>query len=83
MQPPIKVYALSTCGACKATRNLLDKLSVGYECTEVDLLKGEEQNSVIEKVKAVNPGCSFPTVIIGDVVIVGFREEEIRKALGI
>ncbi len=83
MTPSVKLYTLSTCGACKATRKLLSKLEVAYEFTDVDLLKGEEQDAVVEMIKAVNPLCAFPTVIIGDTVIVGFKEEEIRKALGV
>ncbi len=83
MQPSVTLYTLSTCGACKATKKLLDKLSVIYEFTDVDLLKGDAQNEVIEKVKAVNPLCSFPTILIGEIVVVGFREPEIRKALGL
>ncbi len=83
MHPAIILYTLSTCGACKATKKLLDELSVTYEFTDVDLLKGDEQNQAVEKVKAVNPLCSFPTILIGDTIIVGFRESEIRKALGL
>jgi glutaredoxin-like protein NrdH len=83
MHPKVKLYTLSTCGACKATRSLLSRLEVTYEFTDVDLLKGEEQDAVVETIKAVNPRCAFPTVIIGDTVIVGFREAEIRKALGL
>ncbi len=69
--------------ACKAVKKLLSKLDVTYEFTDVDLLNSEEQNAVIEKIKAVNPRCAFPTIIIGDAVIVGYRESEIRKALGL
>jgi len=83
MQPTVKLYTLSTCVACKATKNLLSKLEVAYEFTDVDLLKGAEQDAVVELVKAVNPLCAFPTLIIGDTVIVGFKEDEIRKALGL
>jgi glutaredoxin len=79
----VKLYTLSTCMACKATKNLLSKLEVTYECTDVDLLKGAEQDAVVEMIKAVNPTCAFPTLIIGDAVVVGFKEEEIRKALGL
>jgi glutaredoxin-like protein NrdH len=83
MQPTVKLYTLSTCGACKATKTLLSKLEVTYECTDVDLLKGAEQDAVVEAIKAANPICAFPTVIVGDTVIVGFKEEKIRKALGL
>jgi len=83
MQKPIKIYTLSTCSHCKATKNLLDKCAVKYEFTDVDLLSGEERTAILEDVKKFNPECSFPTIIIGDKVIVGFQENEIRLALGI
>jgi len=47
------------------------------------LLTGAERAAVLEEVKKVNPRCSFPTIMIGDTVIVGFKEGEIRKALGL
>jgi glutaredoxin len=50
---------------------------------DVDLLEGEERNAIIEDVKKLNPRCSFPTIIIGDKVIVGYKEKEIKEALGI
>ncbi|HAM51676.1 MAG TPA: glutaredoxin family protein [Nitrospiraceae bacterium] len=83
MQPSIILYTLSTCRVCKATKKLLDELAVAYERTDVDLLKTEEQNAILEKIKAANPRGAFPTLIIGDTIIVGLREAEIRKALGL
>lgn len=79
----VTLYTLSTCGACKATRKLLDKLKVVYEFTDVDLLKTDEQNAILEKIRVVNPSCAFPTIFVGDKVVVGFKENEIRKALGL
>jgi len=78
----IKVYTLSTCGHCKAAKKLLDDCSVAYEFTDVDLLTGEDRAEVLEDVKKLNPRCSFPTIIIGDRVIVGYKENEIKEALG-
>lgn len=80
--PPIKIYTLSTCGHCKSTKRLLDECNANYNFIDVDLLKGNEQSSVIEEVKKINPRCSFPTITIGDKVIIGFKEQEIREALG-
>jgi glutaredoxin len=48
----------------------------------VDLLQGDERKAIIEDVKKFNPRCSFPTIIIGNKVIVGFKEKEIKEALG-
>ena len=83
MAPKVKIYTLSTCSHCKAAKKLLDECTVKYEFTDVDLLSGEERAAVLEEVKKFNPQCSFPTIIIGDQVIVGFQEDKIRKALGL
>lgn len=77
----IKVYSLSTCSHCKSTKRLLSDCTVKYEFVDVDLLEGDERKAILEDVKRFNPRCSFPTVIIGDTVIVGFKEKEIREAL--
>ncbi len=79
----IKVYTLSTCGHCRAAKKLLDDCSVAYEFTDVDLLTGEERAAVLEDVRRLNPRCSFPTIIIGETVIVGYNEDEIKAALGL
>jgi len=83
MQKTVKMYTLSTCSHCKATKKLLNECSVVYEFTDVDLLSEEERTDVLEDVKKFNPECSFPTIIIGNEVIVGFEEEQIRRALGL
>ena len=82
MESKVKVYTLSTCSHCKATKRFLDECSVKYEFTDVDMLQGEERQAILEDVRKLNPRCSFPTIIIGDKVIVGFKENEIREALG-
>jgi len=79
----VKMYSLSTCSHCKATKKLLDECTVAYEFTDVDLLKGKERAAILEDVKKFNPNCSFPTIIIGDKVIVGYKEKEIKEALGL
>jgi glutaredoxin len=56
---------------------------VAYDFVDVDLLEGEERRAIIEDVKKFNPRCSFPTIIIGDKVIVGYKEQEIKEALGV
>ena len=82
-QKKIKMYTLSTCGYCKATKKFLKSLDVKYEFTDVDLLEGAERANIMEEVRKVNPRCSFPTILIEDRVVVGFREDELREALGL
>jgi len=80
---PVKIYSLSTCSHCKSTKKFLSDCTVLYDFVDVDLLEGEEREAILEDVKKFNPKCSFPTIIIGVKVIVGFKENEIREALGI
>ncbi len=83
MSVKVKLYALSTCIHCKRTKELLEEKNVDYDCVYVDLLKGEERNEILNKVKEFNPRLSFPTLVVGDKCIVGFRKEEIEEALKI
>jgi glutaredoxin-like protein NrdH len=78
----IVIYALSTCPWCKKTKKLLSDLGVEYYFTDVDLLKDDEKKQTMETVKKWNPSCSFPTLVIDEKkCIVGFKEDEIKKAL--
>ena len=78
----IMLYALSTCVWCGKTRKLLDDLGVAYDYEYVDLLQGEEKQKTVQKIMVWNPACSFPTLVINDKnCIVGFKEDDIRKAL--
>jgi glutaredoxin-like protein NrdH len=80
-QEEVKIYTLSTCSHCKATKKFLDSCRIEYSFTDVDLLAGAEREAILEEVRRFNPRCTFPTIIIGDKVIVGFKEDEIKEAL--
>jgi glutaredoxin-like protein NrdH len=82
-QPTVFLYALSTCGHCRNTKRLLDDNKVQYDFVDVDLLPKDEMNKVLDEVRKVNPQVAFPTLLVGDKVIVGYRELEILEALGL
>jgi glutaredoxin len=77
----ITLYALSTCTWCKKTKELLSSLGVTFDYIYVDLLKGGERSRAVEEVKHFNSSVSFPTLVIGEKSIVGFRDKEIKEAL--
>lgn len=77
------IYSLSTCSHCKAAKKFIGDCAVKYEFIDVDMLDKEERMAILEDVKKVNPRCSFPTIVIGDKVVVGFREDQIKEALGL
>ena len=83
MTLPVKLYTLSTCSHCNATKKFLGECIIKYEFVDVDLLDGEERKAILKDVMEFNPQCSFPTIIIGDKVIIGYKENEIKEALGL
>jgi len=79
----IVLYALSTCGWCRKTRNLLEEMGVDFFYIYVDLLQGEESFQAKKEVLRLNPRGSFPTIVVNDETsIAGFDEEQIRKLGG-
>jgi glutaredoxin len=82
-QKPVKMYTLSTCSHCKAAKKFMADLDVEFEFTDVDLLEGMDKVKAVNELRKINPSCSFPTIIIGDKVIVGNRNQEIKEALGL
>lgn len=73
------VFALSTCVHCRRAKELLDDLGVAYGHVEVDVIGEENMDEVMEEVSKYNPGLTFPTIVIGSRVIVGFKADDIRQ----
>jgi glutaredoxin-like protein NrdH len=83
MPPKVKIFTLSTCSHCKATKKFLNDNGITFDFVDVDKTEGTQREIVLEEVVQYNPQRSFPTIIIGDKIIIGFKEDDIRKALGI
>ncbi|MEN6433134.1 MAG: glutaredoxin family protein [Smithella sp.] len=83
MAAKVKMYTLSTCSHCKATKKFLRDNGINFDYVDVDLLQGDDKQKVLEELMQYNPDRSFPTIIIGDTIIIGFRENDIREVLGI
>jgi glutaredoxin len=81
--PPVKMFTLSTCSHCRATKEYFSRHGIAYEYTDVDLLDFPARREILKEIKKLSPQLAFPTILIGDRVIVGFREEAIREALGL
>lgn len=81
MSTAIKLYGLMSCAHCKETRELLSDSGIPFECVYVDLLTGEERSDTMRELRSVNPEVTFPTLVIGTRVIVGFKKDQIESAL--
>jgi len=80
-RPKIKLYTLSTCSHCNRTKRFFRENSIDMEFIDVDLLTGAERERIMDEVRKVNPDCSFPTICIDEIIVVGFNEEKLRKSL--
>ena len=82
-QHRVMLYALSTCGWCRKTKEILDTADVEYEFVDVDQCTGDERAEVTSKVRELNPRGSFPTIQVDDQVVVGYDEDRLRELLGL
>ncbi len=82
-KPHIKLYTLSTCSHCIRTKRFFQDNAIDMEFIDVDLLTGAERERIMDEVRKYNPDCSFPTICIGENVIIGYNEEKLKKALKI
>lgn len=83
MNRTIKIYTLSTCSHCKAAKKFLSDNNITFDFTDVDLLDAEQKALALEEVKRFNPKLTFPTILCGERVIIGFQDREIKEALGL
>lgn len=81
----ITVFSLTYCPYCLKAKDYLTEKGYDFDYIEVDTLKDEERDRVVEFVKKNNPRTSFPTIIFGDTgeVVVGYEPEEMDDALEI
>lgn len=83
MVPQITLYSLSTCTYCQAIRKMLTDLEIEHTYIEADSLEAEERKAALEELKKANPKCSFPTTVVDDEVITGYKAQEIKETIGI
>lgn len=77
----VRVYALSTCPWCKKVKKLLDEQGTDYISVDVDLAEGEARKEALEDVERLTGRRSFPVTVINEIVIQGYKPEEIKGAL--
>ena len=64
-------------------KQFLREHCVDFEYIDVDLLEGDERTKVLREIYKLTKGYSFPVIIIGDCILVGFNEAKLRKELGL
>jgi glutaredoxin len=78
------VFALSTCGWCKRTKEFLRENDVAFEYVDFDKCTMDEKREVGRILKERDVPLGFPVTIVDDeVVISGFKPDEFRGALSL
>ena len=75
----VKVYALTTCPYCKKVKKFLEGNGVNFEIIYIDELSREERNKVVKEVHDLTGMYAVPVTVHGDKVIVGYKEDELKK----
>jgi glutaredoxin-like protein NrdH len=75
----IVLFALSTCPACRKTKELLGKHGLDYLLVEIDTVDRSSREKLLQTLRKYNPQETFPTLVIdgGKKVVIGYSEEEI------
>lgn len=78
----ILVYALSTCGWCRKTKEELRKMGLAFDYIDVDLLDPAESDEVMRIVRKHNEKGSFPTIIVNDEhCVIGYDIDKLKALL--
>jgi glutaredoxin-like protein NrdH len=77
----IILYSLQSCSHCKDTKQYLEQLNISFKTIYVDMLLGDERGETLRQLRRFNPGVSFPTLVIGNKAIIGFKKDDINSAL--
>ncbi len=77
----VTLYGLMSCAHCKELRELLTDRNIPFETVYIDLLTGDERSDTLRELRRINPEVTFPTLVVGEEIIVGFKKEEIERAL--
>ncbi len=74
----VKVYSTPTCPYCTMVKNFLKENKVEFENINV----AEDQKAAEEMVKKTGQ-MGVPVITVDDAVIVGFNQDELKKALSL
>jgi len=77
------LLAISTCPRCERVKTFLKLHQVSAKIIDVDLLPIEEKRTHMRFLQPFNPRLSFPTLIVGDLAVVGEDYDGIKEVLGL
>jgi ferredoxin-thioredoxin reductase catalytic subunit/glutaredoxin len=80
----VRLFTASTCAWCDKMKELLSENGVKYHYIDLDLLDEEEREARVEFLDSIHPKWGFPCLLYKKkILILGYREDDIRRILGL
>ena len=77
------MYTLSTCPWCRKTKTYFTERNIPFKYVDYDLQSPEEQEKIEREMKERDGPLSFPWVLIGDELVVGWNPGKYDELLGV
>ena len=77
------LLALSTCPRCIRMKKFLKDEKINAKIVDVDLLATAEKRQTYRFLEPINPRLSFPTLIVGELAVVGEDYDGVKEVLGL
>ena len=77
------LIALSTCPRCNRIKKFLEMNQITAIVIDYDLLTSGEKKAHLKFLQPLNPLYIFPTLIVGEDVVVGEKYEAVKEVLGL
>ena len=78
----ILIYALSSCGWCRKTKNYFMDAGIAFDYIDVDQLDHDDAQDIMKKLKEFNYHGSFPTIVINESeCIIGYDMQRLKELL--
>lgn len=77
------MYTLSYCPWCQKTKHFFKVNNIPFDYVDYDLQPEDEQEKIMEKLLSISGAKSFPVVMIGEQVVVGYNPEKFSEVLGL
>lgn len=75
------LLAISTCPRCERVKKFLQIHRITAKIVDIDLLSIEDKRTHMRFLQPFNPRLSFPTLIVGDLAVVGEDYDGIKEVL--
>ncbi|MBN1347989.1 glutaredoxin family protein [candidate division KSB1 bacterium] len=77
------LFALSTCPRCRRMKEFLKMNKIHAKIIDYDLLSREDKREHLIFLQPINPRLSFPTLIVGDLVVIGEDYDGVKEVLNL